>query len=507
MGERENSKRLAKNTLFLYIRLLFSMVITLYTSRVILKYLGVEDFGIYNVIGGLVSMFSIISGSLSTAVSRHMTFELGRGDINMLKKTFVMSVNVQILISIICVFFAEIIGVWFLNTQMNIPDNRMWAANWVLQLSIFTFVVNLLSVPYNASLISHEHMKAFAYIGIFEVVMKLLVVYMLICNPIDKLVYYSLLLLCLAFLIQFIYVIYCKKHFFECNYHYFFDKAIMIKLFSFAGWGFIGASSGILRSHGVNLLLNIFFGPAINAARGIANQVNNALNGFVGNFMTALTPQITKAYAQKNYSYLLNCVYKGSKFSFFLIYLLSLPVLLRTEWILKVWLTTVPPTTVAFVQLMLIFSMVDTLSRTMINANNATGDIKYYQIVVGSLNLLVLPLSYIALKMGASPETTVVISVIVSLLGIVPRIYFNKKHFPIRYKDFFTNVVVPVIAVVLTSIIFPYIASSYLNQNALNFLFVTCICFINTGISILYLGCNKHERQYAILFVKKKFIH
>lgn len=480
------------------------MIIMLYTSRVILKYLGVENFGIYNVIAGMVSMFSIISGSLSTSVSRHLTFELGKGDVEMLKKTFIMSINVQVLISVICVLFAEVIGVWFLNTMMNIPANRMEAANWVLQFSIFTFVINLLSVPYNASLISHEHMKTFAYIGIFEVVMKLAVVYMLVCSPVDKLVFYSFLLFLLAVVIQCIYILYCKKHFKECHYHYSFDKVIMGKLFCFAGWGFIGASSGILRSHGVNILLNIFFGPTVNAARGIANQVNNALNGFVGNFMTALTPQITKAYAQKDYTYLLNCVYKGAKFSFFLIYILSLPVLLRTEWILQMWLRTVPDTTVTFVRLMLIFSMSDTLCRTMINANNATGDIKYYQIVVGSLNLLVLPLAYIALKLGAPPEITVVISIVVCLLGIIPRIYFNKKHFPISYIAFFTKVICPIMIVVATSAIIPFAVSSYLNYGTIQFLIIVMTCFLSTGISILLLGCNREERQYVAQIIQKK---
>lgn len=506
MEKSIDSKRLAQNTLFLYVRLLFTMLVTLYTSRVILRVLGVEDFGIYNVIGGMVAMFSILSGSLTTSVSRHLTFELGRGDRDMLKKKFIMSVNVQVFISVICIVLAEIIGTWYLNTYMNLPPERMSAAHWVLQFSIFTFGINLLSVPYSASILSHEHIKSYAYIGILDVCLKLAIALVLEYSPIDKLVCYSSLLFSLALITQGIYIVYCRLNFTECRYNLFFDKKIAKELLGFAGWGFIGASSGILRSHGVNLLLNIFFGPTVNAARGIANQVNSAVNGFVGNFMTALTPQITKAYAQNDFNYLLNCIYKGSKFSFFLIYILSLPILIKTEWVLKTWLGYVPETSVAFVRLMLIFSIIDTLSRPMINANNATGDIKFYQITVGSLNLSVLPLSFVALKLGAEPEITVAISVVISLIGIVPRIYFNKKHFPISYKTYFIEVIKPTFLVSVLGAVVPVISSYNIGNDYLSFLIICVISLLCSSATIWVMGCNKEERDYAICFVRRKFV-
>ena len=346
MGKNNsNSQILAKNTLFLYIRMLLTMLVSLYTSRVILKYLGVEDYGIYNAVGGIVSMFGVISASLSTAISRSLTFELGKENSERLKKVFSISIIIQLCIIAVIVLLGETLGLWFLNNKMVIPADRLVAANWVFHFSLLTFAINLFSVPYNASLIAHEQMNIFAYIGILEVVLKLAIVYCLVISPIDRLVLYSLLLTCVALVVQVLYFIYCKKHYKECTFSIVRDKTIFKELFNFATWNFIGSASSIFRSQGVNILLNLFLGPVVNAARAISMQVNNAINGFVGNFMTALTPQITKAYAQENYSYLLNCIYRGSKFSFFLLFFLSAPVLVETDYIPRLWLVNVPDTT------------------------------------------------------------------------------------------------------------------------------------------------------------------
>ena len=500
------SSVLAKNTLFLYVRLLFNMLISLYSSRLILNLLGVEDYGIYNAVGGMVSMFSIISGSLSTSISRNLTFELGAKNYLKLGKIFSMSINVQILIVALIALLAETIGLWFLNAKMVIPSDRMTAANWIFQFSLATFAIQLLSVPYNASIISHERMKAFAYIGIFDVVLKLIAVILLVWSPVDKLVYYGALLLGESLVIQGIYIIYCKKNFDECIYHFTKDLTILKSLFSFAAWNFIGSTSSILREQGVNILLNLFFGPVVNAARAVASQVNAAVNSFVTNFMTALTPQITKAYAHGDYKYLLQCIYRGSKFSYFLLFFLSLPVLIETDYILKLWLGNVPDTTVWFVRLILLFSLVDTYSRALINANNATGDIKIYQIVIGGLNLTVLPIAYVALKYGARAESTVFITIIVSLLGLFPRIYFNKKHFPVTYKDFIAKVIIPTVFVSVVGVILPYTIYRILPQNFFSFLLVVLMSFLSAIIAIIVLGVNKEERNIAISFIRK-YLH
>lgn len=500
----ENSRTLAKNTMFLYIRMLLSMLVSLYTSRVILQYLGVEDYGIYNAVGGVVGMFGIISGSLSTSISRTLTYELGTGNKEKLKKVFSMSINIQALIIIVIFMIGETVAVWFLNSKMNIPDERIAAANWILQFSLLTFAFNLISLPYNASLIAHERMGVFAYVGIFEVLMKLIIVYLLIISPIDRLIFYGFLLMLVSVLIQIIYLFYCKRHFEECTFHFINDKKIYKELFGFATWNFIGSVSSILRSQGINVILNIFFGPVVNAARAISMQVNNAVNSFVNNFMVALTPQITKAYAQGNYSYLLQCIYKGSKFSFFLLYFLSLPILIETDYILELWLVNVPDTTVWFVRYVILFSLVDTYSRALINANNATGDIKYYQIVIGSLNLTVLPIVYIALKFGASAESTVLVSVFVSLIGLFPRIHFNKKHFPITYKDYISSVILPTIIVSIVAFILPFTVSQCMPKNFLSLIGVILLCFISSSLSILFIGCTTEERTYVHTFVKNK---
>ena len=330
-----NNKRIAKNTLLLYFRMLFMMAVSLYTSRVVLNALGVEDFGIYNVVGGVVAMFSMLSGSLSAAITRFITYELGKGNQENLKKIFSSSVTIQIGLAILIIVVAEAIGVWFLNMKMNIPDVRITAANWVFQFSILTFAVNLISVPYNASIIAHERMSAFAYISILEAIGKLAIVFLIVISPMDKLIFYAILMCAVALIVRLAYGVYCKRHFEECTYHFIFDRDLLKHMFGFAGWNFIGATSAVLRDQGGNVVINLFCGPAANAARGIAFQVNNAISGFVTNFMTALNPQITKSYAAGDRKYMMTLIFQGARLSFYMLLLLSLPVLINTHYILS----------------------------------------------------------------------------------------------------------------------------------------------------------------------------
>lgn len=503
-GNYQKSKRLAKNTLLLYFRLMLSMLISLYTSRIILKYLGAEDYGIYNVVGGVVTMFSLISGTLSSSVSRSLTFELGRNDFEKLRKTFSMSVNVQSVLIVLILLLAETIGVWFLNSKMNIASDRMFAANWVLQFSILTFVLNLFSVPYNASIISHERMTSFAYIGILEVTLKLIAVFLLALNPFDKLIYYALLLFIISVIIQTIYFVYCKKNFEECTYHYCFDSQILKNLLGFAGWNFLGSAAGLLKNQGLNIMLNLFFGPIVNAARAIATQVNSAINGFVMNFMTALVPQITKAYAQQDFQYLIQCIYRGAKFSYFLLFFLSLPVLVKTDIILKLWLVNVPDTTVNFVRYIIIYSLTDTLSRTTIHANNATGDIRDYQIVMGLFNMLILPCAYIGLKCGIKAESTELITIAFTLVSIFPRLFFVKKHIPISYTDYIKSVLLPIFFTSIVAILPSVSIAMFLSDSWLDLIIIVCVCIFSSAISILFIGLSNTERQFAVNVIKNK---
>lgn len=494
----QNNKRIAKNTLLLYMRMLFMMAVSLYTSRVILHTLGVEDFGIYNVVGGVVAMFSVISGTLSAAISRFITYELGKGDKDGLKNIFSSSVTIQIGIGLIIFVLAELVGVWFLNDKMNIPDGRVYAANWVFQLSILTFVINLVSVPYNAVIIAHEKMSAFAYISILEVIAKFVIVYLLIISPIDKLIFYAVLMAAVALVIRFVYGYYCKQHFEECTYHFIFDKGLLKKMFGFAGWNFIGAAAVVLRDQGGNIVINLFCGPAVNAARGIAYQVNTAINGFVSNFMMALNPQITKSYASGDKEYMMTLIFQGARLSFYILLLLSLPVIINVHYILTLWLKIVPEHTTQFVQLVLIFAMSESISNPLVTAMLATGKIRNYQIIVGGLQMMNLPISYVLLRLGCIPESVLIVAICISQCCLSARLYMLKGMIGLSVSQYLSKVYFNVLLVTVLSAIVPCIVFHYLNETFINFMLICVVSVICTCTVIYYIGCNRQERQFIL---------
>lgn len=494
----DNNKRIAKNTLLLYFRMLFMMIVSLYTSRVILNALGVEDFGIYNVVGGVVAMFSVISGSLSAAISRFITYELGKGDQSKLNKIFSASVTIQLLLSLIIVVLIESVGVWFLNAKMTIPAERMTAANWVLQFSIVTFVINLISVPYNAAIIAHERMSAFAYISILEAVCKLTIAFLIMVSPMDKLIFYAILMCMVSVIVRFTYGHYCKKHFAECTYHFHWDADILKKMFGFAGWNFIGASSAVLRDQGGNIVINLFYGPTVNAARGIAILVNSAIMGFVSNFMTALNPQITKSYASGDREYMMTLIFQGARLSFYMLLLLSLPVLVNTHYILVLWLKLVPEHAVLFVQLILIFAMSESISNPLVTAMLATGKIRNYQIVVGGLQMMNLPISYVCLRFGCIPETVLVVAIAISQCCLAARLYMLRRMIGLSSIQYMKKVYFNVIAVALLSVMIPAILSMYMEESFLSFAILSLLAMACTIAVELYVGCNGKERAFVI---------
>lgn len=497
-----NNKRIAKNTMLLYGRMLLLMAISLYTSRVILNALGVEDYGIYNIVGGVVAMFSMLSGSLSAAISRFITFELGKGNKENLAKVFSASVTIQLGICAIVMLLAETIGLWFLNSKMVIPENRLYAANWVYQLSLVTFVISLVSIPYNAAIIAHERMSAFAYISIFEAVNKLIVAYFIIISPFDKLIFYAIMIAMIAIIIRLIYGVYCKKRFEECTYHFIYDHELLKQMFGFAGWNFIGASSALLRDQGGNIVINLFCGPAVNAARGIAFQVNTAVHSFVTNFMTALNPQITKSYASGDYQYMMTLIFQGARLSYYILLLLSLPVIVNTHYILHIWLGEVPEHTVLFVQLVLIFGMCESISSPLITAMLATGKIRNYQLVVGGFQMLNLPVSYILLRFGAIPETVLIVAIVISQLCLVSRLYMLRGLIGLKARDFIKKVYANVIEVTILSVIVPFLLAIVLNNDFLNFIVLSIITVVSTLLVVFYVGCTMEERQFVVSKVK-----
>ena len=504
-----NSQRIAKNTVILYFRMLFLMLIGLYTSRIILKTLGVADYGTYNLVGGVISMFSIFTSSLSTAISRFITFELGKGQSERLNRVFSTSVDVQLILGLIVVLFGETIGVWFLNTHLQIPADRMVAANWVLQCAIASFVLGLLMVPYNASLIAHENMNIFAYISILESVLKLAIVFALYISPYDKLITYAILLFTVSCLIRWIYAAYCKRHYVECRYHYVYDKPLLKEMTGFAGWNLLGDGSWILNNYGVNILLNIFFGPVtglvLNAARGIATQVDNIVQSFVRNFMTALNPQITKSYAAGDLEYMHKLVFAGAKYSFFLMMFFAIPICLETELILNLWLDVVPDYAVIFVQFTLLSSMCVLLGNTLITSVFATGKIRNYELVMGLMALSVFPITWIAFKMGASPVAAYIIYFCVYFTMIFVRLYMVKELIHMSAWSYVKEVFLRVAIVGFFAVLIPLLITHFCEDSVIRLLAVcvsSVVCVIG---SVLLFGMKKDERTLVFAFIRKKF--
>lgn len=509
MTSVSDNKRVAKNTLVLYFRMLFMMLIGLYTSRINLQSLGVEDFGIYNVVGGIVVMFSIINGSITASISRFLTFEIGTGNMEKLKKVFSTSVTIQIGISLLILLLAETIGLWFLNHKMVIPDSRMPAANWVYQFSIITFILNLISMPYNACIVAHEKMSAFAWITIYDAIAKLLIAWLTFIAPMDKLIFFSGFIVLIAFTQRMIYTSYCLHNFEECHYKFTIDKELLKHMSGFAGWNFIGASSAILRDTGGNIIINLFCGPAVNAARAIANRINTAVLGFANSFMTAINPQITKSYASGEYEKMMGAIYKGAKFSFFLLLLLGLPVIMESEYIIHLWLGQVPEHTVLFVQLTILYAMSESISNPLVTAMLATGKIKNYQIVIGGLQMLNLPISYICLRLGCIPESVVIVAIILSQCCFAARIYMLRAMINLNAIDYVKKVYLRILSTLIITFILPVIVKYYMDDSLLSFFTILSISFISACINILYVGCNDKERSFIysnISNIKNKII-
>ena len=500
----ENTKWIAKNTLMLYVRMLFGMLVSLYTSRVVLNTLGVEDYGINNVVGGIAASFSLVSGALSYSVSRFLTFELGRGDMIRLKRIFSTALSIQFVLIVIVFVLMETAGVWFLNNYVTIPSERIYAANWVFQANVFCFLLGLASVPYNASIISHERMKVFAYMGILDVILRLLAVLFIAYSPwaFDRMIVYSLLLVAVMVLLQFFYFHYCWTNFEECRSWMTFDKKYWKEISSFAGWNFVGSTACIAKDQGVNILLNMFYAPIVNAARGISITVSAVVSSFASNFMTALNPQITKSYASGDYGYVFNLVERGTRFSFYILFILSLPILFETEFVLTIWLKEYPDHTINFVRLVLILSLMDSLSNTLITLQAATGKIRNYQLVVGGMLLMNFPLSYVCLRIGMPSESVFCVALFVSICCFLLRLLMLRINVNLSIRWFLKKVCFNVLLVVLCSIIIPIIIYVQMQDGWSRFFAVCIACLASSSISAYLIGCSISER----IFIRDQII-
>lgn len=483
--------------------MLFLMMISLYTSRIVLSTLGISDYGIYNVVGGFVALFTMVSGTMATATQRFLSYEIGKNCEKNITRVFSTSMMIHILLGLIILSIGETIGLWFINNKMVIPNDRMLATNIVYQFSLLTLIVNVLSVPYNASLIAYEKMSVFAYIGIFEAILKLLIVFLIQMDAFDKLVFYAFLLMLVAIGIRVLYNVYVKYNFDYCRCTWEIDKEYGQSMIMFIGFNFIGSIANILKSQGINVLLNLFFGTVVNAARGISVQVLNAVSGFVTNFQLALNPQIIKLYAAGEKEDMFKLMFRGSKFSYLLMLLISLPVIVETPYLLSLWLVIVPENTVIFVRLTLTITLIDSLSHTLITGVHASGNVKKYQLVNGTVLMMTLPLAYLVLKFGYPPYMVFVVSLCVSIVCHFIRLYILRGLIGFPFSKFIIEVSFRMLYVTILSLALFYLIAVQLQitQNAV-------ICCLVSFLSVFFVagsvGLSKDERRIVIIRTVKK---
>lgn len=500
-----NNKRIAKNTAFLYVRMFLIMGVTLYTSRIVLKVLGEDDFGLYNVVGGIVAMFTFLNGALAGATSRFITYEIGRKDNIQLHKVFNVSLATHLIIAFIIVLLAETLGLWFFYNKMIIPIERFNAAFWVYQISIISCVLSIIQVPYNATIIAHERMGIYAYVGIVEVILRLMIAFLIEISTFDKLISYAFLLFLVHVLILCYYNIYCNKHFFECKLLLVKEKKMYKQMFVFASSDMIGSLSVLAQGQGLNILLNIFFGPAINAARGIAYQVQGAVTQFSGNFMTAVKPQIIKQYAMGKIDEMMQLVIQSSCFSYYLMLLIVVPLSLEAEYILTLWLGEYPDYTVSFLRLVLVLCMIQTLKTPRTTVFHATGKILLPNLVVGTILCMAFPAAYFVLKMGGNPNSvfwTAIISMFVSEIASIIILYHK---ITCSVKEYVLKVHVRCLLVTGVSLVFPILILLKMEYQGISKMMITCLF---TTISILItsytIGLDKSLRLKIRNIVRQK---
>lgn len=499
---QSSNTRIAKNTLFLYFRTLFTIAVGLYISRAILQILGVEDFGIYNVVGGIVMMFSFINLGMVASTQRFISYELGQNNLKQLQKVFSMAVSIHFILALIIFLFAESLGLWFLNTHMNIPPERMLAANCIYQCSILAFMLTVLSVPYNACIVAHEHMKMYAYVSVADYMLRLLSVIILPFFSYDKLVVYGVSIFVVALIIRIIYGLYCRFNFLECRYHLVKDKKIFSEMFSFAGWSFIGNMGFSVKDQGINVLINMFFGATMNAARGIAFQASSVVSSFTANFQMAMNPQITKRYASGDIESMFNLVFRGAKYSFFLLMIIIIPFYIRAPYILELWLGDVPDYTLLFLRLVLIMLLIDSMANPLVVAMQATGRIRNFQLVISLVMICNLPISYIVLKMGGEAYSVMYVAIATSFIGLLVRLHLLHDLITFDIKCFYRDVLLRNVFVYFLASAFPLYISHYIVDNFVGLLIICGISVIFSFAAIFFIGFQTQERTYLIERIK-----
>lgn len=500
-----SGKRVAKNTMFLYIRQLLLLVVSLFTVRVILNALGESDYGLYNVVGGIVVMFSFINSGMVQASQRFLSYEMGADDICQLDKIFSSINTIHWIIAIISIILLETLGLWFVNTQLNVPEGRLYTANLVYQFSIFSFAFGIIGVPYNAELIAHEKMSVYAYISVGEAIFKLLICYIVMMTSYDRLSIYGALLMMVAAINTLVLYLYCSRKFVECSTFFSCDKSIIAKIFGFASWSFIGNLGFSFKKQGVNLLINIFFGTAVNAARGIAYSVSSIVSQFANNFMMAMTPQITKQYACGNIKEMIKLTCRGSRFSFYLLYVIGFPAIIIAPTVLKYWLIEVPEYTTIFLRLAIVLLIIDGIAIPIGKAIDSTGNNRVFQITIAMIMLSDIPVSYCFFMLGLPPYTVMYVAISSSICAVFARLIILKKYIPEFKITYYVHcVIMPSICVVLASCVAVLPIILVMEMTDFIGLLVALYSVIATLVCIFLFGLDKEEKSFIYSKISKK---
>ena len=501
-----NNKQIAKNTAFLYIRMFVMMTTSLFTSRVVLDALGAADYGIYNVVGGVVVLFSFLNNALLAATQRYLNFNIGQNNLKQTNIVFCMSMNTYFILSLVVLLLGETIGLWFLSTQLNIASERMYAAQWVYQFSLIQFVANLLRIPYNASIIAYERMNFYAYVSLIEVIVKLAVVYLLYITTFDKLIAYSFLYTIIPIIIAYVYKVYCNHYLETTHYHCFWDKKTFKELFGFSGWSLFGSLANLSAQQGLNILINIFYGVTVNAAAGIANQVSANVYGFISNFQTAFQPQIVKSYAANEINRFFKLIFQTSKFSYFMVIILVIPILFTINELLDIWLKDVPEYTAGFCRLILIMMVVEAVSAPLWMSVHATGKIRNYQMLMAVLMFLNLPVAYFFLKFGYSPYSVWYVRIAVNIIVLISRCVYIKYNIGFPLSQYVRQVIMPILKVTIMALPIPMLIYKFSSILGINFILIGLISFVVTLITTYFLGLDKQEKDLINNFIRRKIL-
>ena len=500
-----NNKRIAQNTILLYMRMILLMVVGLYTSRVVLQALGVSDFGLYSLVGGFVAMLAYMNSVFVAATQRFLAFSLGKGNIDASHRLFCTSVTVHYALAIIILIIAETFGLWFVNTQLVIDPDRLVAANWAYQCSLISLCVTIISIPYNASIVAHEHMSVYAYMSILDAVLKLAIVYLVMISPVDKLIVYACLMAAVAVVIRFTYTIYCKRKFRECYYEFIIDKPQLREMATYAGWTAVGTLGFTFKDQVINIILNIFGGTVVNAARGVAMQAASALRLFASNFLMAVSPQITKQYASGNYEHSRALVYNSAKFAFYLMTLICIPIILNLDSLLMLWLGNVPEYTYEFLIVLLLTILIDILSSPVGTAIQATGNIRNFQIGISLIFLIEIPATYFLLKVGYGMVIALLPSIITQFMGCIFR-FLVLKNLVEGYslRSYLLYVVLKPLLIVIATFFICYFISKQMPDNFV-WLVISFVVYIIIVVFFIYsIGLNKEERIMLHTIIKNK---